>query len=158
MSKKPRAVAAAENDAVPVETANAPGEDAKPAAVRVAAATMSALQLTTTAEAAPARAVARDDKQQVFHASLVQPVSIPSGWQIQIGAFAGEPEAQSSLQAARSRLGTALAKVHAFTEKTVKGSVEYIRARFAGFRNEADAKKACEALRRNDFACITVKD
>jgi len=150
------AEASAEDAAVAAETAKS--EDTKPAAVRVAAATMSALQLTTTAEAAPARAVARDDKKPVFHAALVQPVPVPAGWQIQIGAFTGEPEAQSNLQAARSKLGAALAKAHAFTEKTVKGSVEYIRARFAGFRNEADAKKACEALRKNDFACITVKD
>ena len=83
---------------------------------------------------------------------------LPAGWQIQIGAYTGESEAQSNLQSARSKLGAAWAKAHAFTEKTVKGSVEYIRARFAGFRSEADAKKACEALRKNDFACITVKD
>lgn len=157
---KPRTVeaaqASAEDAAVATETAKA-GDD-KPAAVRVAAATMSALQLTTTAEAAPAGAVARDDKKPVFHAALVQPVPVPAGWQIQIGAFTAEPEAQSTLQAARSKLGAAWGKAHAFTEKTVKGSVEYIRARFAGFRNEADAKKACEALRKNDFACITVKD
>jgi D-alanyl-D-alanine carboxypeptidase len=161
--EKPRTVeaanapveASAEGDAAPVEPAKT-GEDAKPAAVRVAAATMSALQLTTTAEAAPARPAVQESRRPVFHAALVQPV--PAGWQIQIGAFTGEPEAQSNLQAARTKLGAAWAKAHAFTEKTVKGSVEYIRARFAGFHSEADAKKACEALRKNDFACITVKD
>ncbi len=149
----------AEDASMPVDASVA--EQPKPAAVRVASATMSALQLTTTAEAAPARpqpaAPERaQEKKPVFHAALVQP--IPAGWQIQIGAYTGEPEAQSNLQAARSKLGAAWAKAHAFTEKTVKGSVEYIRARFAGFRSEADAKKACEALRKNDFACITVKD
>jgi D-alanyl-D-alanine carboxypeptidase len=161
--EKPRTVEAvetpAESDAAAVEPAKA-REDTEPAAIRVAAATMSALQLTTTAEAAPARPAVQEDKKEnkrpVFHAALVQPV--PAGWQVQIGAFTAEPEAQSNLQAARSKLGTALAKAHAFTEKTVKGSVEYIRARFAGFHSEADAKKACEALRKNDFACITVKD
>lgn len=163
----PAAFSAAEKSKA-AETAEGPAEDAslpataaaeeqpaKPAAVRVAAATMSALQLTTTAEAAPARPAVQE-KKPVFHAALVQPV--PAGWQIQIGAYTGESEAQSNLQSARSKLGAAWAKAHAFTEKTVKGSVEYIRARFAGFRSEADAKKACEALRKNDFACITVKD
>jgi D-alanyl-D-alanine carboxypeptidase len=136
-----------------------PAADTKPTAVKVAAATLSSLQLTTPAEAAPAKpAVVEEPAAQkpVLHAALARP--IPAGWQIQIGAFTGEPEAQTKLQAARARLGGVLAKATSFTEKTLKGSVEYVRARFAGFHSEADAKKACDALKRSDFECITVRN
>jgi D-alanyl-D-alanine carboxypeptidase len=144
-----------------VETApvaSAPAQEEKPSAVkRVAAATLSSLQLTTPAEAAPAKPVKPEVQKPTFHAALAHPV-IPEGWQIQIGAYAGESEAQSRLQAARGKLGSMLAKVTSFTEKTVKGSIEYVRARFAGFHSEADAKKACDALKRKDFDCITVRN
>lgn len=124
---------------------------------RVAVASMGPISLTPPPQAAPVRQERQPaPAPKAVHAALVQPVR--SGWQIQIGAYTGEPEAQTNLQAARAKLGGVLSKAQAFTEKTVKGSVEYIRARFAGFRNEADAKKACDALKRNDFQCITVKD
>jgi len=51
-----------------------------------------------------------------------------------------------------------LARAESYTEKTIKGSVEYVRARFAGFGDEADARKACEVLKKNDFACIPVRN
>ncbi len=94
-------------------------------------------------------------------ATLAKPVISPAartGWHVQIGAYAAEPEAQSHLQEARAKLGGMLSKAEAYTEKTIKGSVEYVRARFAGFRDEAEAKKACEALKKNDFACMPVKN
>jgi len=81
-----------------------------------------------------------------------------AGWHIQIGAYAAEPEAQSHLQAARAKLGALLSKAESYTEKTIKGSVEYVRARFAGFHDEAEARKACEALKKSDFACMAVKN
>jgi D-alanyl-D-alanine carboxypeptidase len=119
-------------------------EETKPAPAiqRVAVASMGSLSLS------PPPSRREEPAPQVSH----------DGWQIQIGAYSGEPEAHSKLQAARSRLGGVLARATSFTEKTVKGSVEYVRARFAGFRNEADARKACDALRRNEFDCITVKN
>lgn len=137
--------------------ASAPAQKEKRSAVKVAAATLSSLQLTTPAEAAPAKAVEPEVQKPVFHAALARPI-IPEGWQIQIGAYAGESEAQSRLQAARAKLGSMLARATSFTEKTVKGSIEYVRARFAGFHSEADAKKACDALKRSDFECITVRN
>jgi D-alanyl-D-alanine carboxypeptidase len=136
---------------------SAPAQEEKRSAIKVAAATLSSLQLTTPAEAAPAKAVEPEVQKPVFHAALARPV-IPEGWQIQIGAYAGESEAQSRLQAARSKLGSMLTKATSFTEKTFKGSIEYVRARFAGFHSEADAKKACDALKRKDFDCITVRN
>ncbi len=81
-----------------------------------------------------------------------------AGWHIQIGAYTGEQEAQNKLQAARAKLGGMLSNVQSYTEKTLKGSAEYFRARFAGFHDEAEARKACDALKRNDFSCIPVKN
>jgi D-alanyl-D-alanine carboxypeptidase len=80
------------------------------------------------------------------------------GWHIQIGAYTDEGEAKGRIAAARARLSGFLSKAEAYTEKTVKGSVEYVRARFAGFGDEADARKACEVLKKNDFACIPVRN
>ena len=80
------------------------------------------------------------------------------GWHIQIGAYVDEGEAKGRIAAARERVSGLLAKAQAYTEKTVKGSVEYVRARFAGFSDEAEARKTCEALKKSDFACIPVKN
>ena len=95
----------------------------------------------------------------------IAPVSAPGnaaamrpGWHIQIGAYTDEGEAKGRLAAARARLSGLLAKAEAYTEKTIKGSVEYVRARFAGFSDEADARKACEVLKKNDFTCIPVRN
>ncbi len=80
------------------------------------------------------------------------------GWHIQIGAYTDEGEAKGHLPPpARDSRGL-LAKAKSYTEKTIKGSVEYVRARFAGFSDEADARKACEALKKNDFTCIPVRN
>jgi D-alanyl-D-alanine carboxypeptidase len=95
----------------------------------------------------------------------IAPVSAPgnaaasrSGWHIQIGAYTDEGEAKGRLAAARARLTGLLARAESYTEKTFKGSVEYVRARFAGFSDEADARKACEVLKKNDFTCIPVRN
>ena len=79
-------------------------------------------------------------------------------WTIQIGAYADEGEAKGRIAAARERLAGLLARAEAYTEKTVKGSVEYVRARFAGFSDEAEARKTCDLLKKNDIACIPVKN
>jgi len=156
--EKSNQVASAAAPSTATETVE-PAAETKPTAVKVAAATLTSLHLTTPAEAAPAKPAVVEEpaaRKPVLHAALVRP--IPAGWQIQIGAFTGEPEAQTKLQTARAKLGGVLAKATSFTEKTFKGSVEYVRARFAGFHSEADAKKACDALKRSDFECITVRN
>jgi D-alanyl-D-alanine carboxypeptidase len=117
--------------------------------------------------------IPRKDQSQVSPAASapvsivasIAPVSAPGnaaalrpGWHIQIGAYTDEGEAKGQLAAARARLSGLLAKAQSYTEKTIKGSVEYVRARFAGFGDEADARKACEVLKKNEFACIPVRN
>jgi D-alanyl-D-alanine carboxypeptidase len=89
---------------------------------------------------------------------LVASAAARPGWHIQIGAYADEGEAKGRIAAARERLAGLLARAEAYTEKTVKGSVEYVRARFAGFSDEAEARKTCDLLKKNDIACIPVKN
>ena len=57
---------------------------------------------------------------------------------------------------AKERAAGVLAKVSSYTERTMKGTTEYFRARFAGF-DEASARRACEALKR-EFECVTIKN
>jgi D-alanyl-D-alanine carboxypeptidase len=76
---------------------------------------------------------------------------------IQIGAYGGEDEARQHLTEAKLKLHAALASADPFTERVQKGDTKWYRARFAGF-DRATAEAACRQLKRNDFACITVKD
>jgi D-alanyl-D-alanine carboxypeptidase len=81
-----------------------------------------------------------------------------SGWMIQIGAFPSQDEAQQHLQAARHTVHAVLATADAFTERIEKGDTALYRARFAGFKKETAAEAACRRLKRNDFACMALKD
>jgi D-alanyl-D-alanine carboxypeptidase len=79
------------------------------------------------------------------------------GWMIQLGAFADEAEAKQRLRAAQGMAHGLLANADAFTERVVRGSKELYRARFAGFDKEK-AEAACHYFKRNDIACMTLKD
>jgi D-alanyl-D-alanine carboxypeptidase len=79
------------------------------------------------------------------------------GWLIQIGAYEGEDEAKQHLSDAKSKVHTKLATADSFTERVQKGDKALYRARFAGF-DKATAEAVCKELKRNDFACMTVKN
>ena len=79
------------------------------------------------------------------------------GWIIQIGAYGGKDEARQHLNAAKIKTAAMLASADPFTERVQKGDNTFYRARFAGF-DRATAEAACRQLKRNDIACITVKD
>ncbi len=87
-------------------------------------------------------------------------VAVPAsrgGWLIQIGAFPEERQAREQLEAAREHATRVLAKAEPFTEKTRKGATDLFRARFAGF-DENGARRACDALKRNDFPCLAMRN
>jgi len=79
------------------------------------------------------------------------------GWIIQLGAFADEAEAKQRLRSAQSMAHELLANAEGFTERFVKGSKEFYRARFAGFDKEK-AEAACHYFKRNDIACMTLRN
>ena len=83
--------------------------------------------------------------------------ALRGSWIIQIGAYANETQARERLAEARARAAGILAKVNSYTEEANKGSNKFYRARFAGF-DEASAKRACETLKKNDFACFAAKN
>ena len=84
-------------------------------------------------------------------------VTSRSGWIIQIGATDSEAGAKKLLDKARSTGHRALASAEPFTERVTKGDATLFRARFAGFdRDRAEA--ACKVLKRNEIACLALKN
>ncbi len=147
----PTAPAAAAAKAKPVIAEPAPMPPAPiPSAPAASAQPTQALATVFAPAPAPASVPAAASEK-------AEPAPTPrSGWLIQIGAFTKEQEARERLAHAKERAANLLSKVNSYTEKTVKGTTEYFRARFAGF-DEASAKRACETLKR-EFACMAMKN
>jgi len=78
-------------------------------------------------------------------------------WIIQIGAFPEEDEAKETLKSAQSVAPSMLGAAAPFTEPVMKGSTTLYRARFAGFDQDR-AEAACKVLKRNEFACLALKN
>ena len=91
-----------------------------------------------------------------------EPRSFPSSktargsYMIQIGAFDDEAEAKERLRTARSIVQNLLSNADPLTERVVKGSKEFYRARFTGLE-KADAEAACQYLHKNDIVCMALK-
>ena len=78
-------------------------------------------------------------------------------WIIQVGAFPKEAEAKDRLREAQALARSLLAKADPFTERVIKGNQELYRARFAGFNQDA-AEAACKYFKRNDIACMAIRN
>jgi len=88
----------------------------------------------------------------------VAPPAIARGaWIIQVGAFPEEEKAKERIREAQTLGKSVLANANPFTEKVVKGRQELYRARFAGF-NQDGAEAACKLFKRNDIACMAMKN
>lgn len=105
------------------------------------------------------RASAKGEPDRAEVADVVEqsPPQAHSGWVIQIGAYGGEDEARQHLSEAQQKLHAMLAAADPFTERVQKGDTTFYRARFAGF-DRTTAEAACRQLKRNDFACMVLKD
>lgn len=86
-----------------------------------------------------------------------RPASSHGGYMIQLGAFADEAEAKQRLKAAQSMAQNLLANADPFTERVLRGSKEFFRARFAGLDKGA-AEAACKYFHKNDIACMALRD
>ncbi len=82
---------------------------------------------------------------------------VRTGWMIQVGAFEAERDARDRLSSAQNKAKRLLAHADPFTETVAKDNRTFYRARFAGFA-KGEAETACKYLRRNDFACFTLKN
>lgn len=80
-----------------------------------------------------------------------------SGWMIQVGAFEREEEAKLRLFAAHAQAKSLLGAADGFTERVVKGDKTLYRARFAGLEKD-QAEAACQYLKKNDIACMALKN
>jgi D-alanyl-D-alanine carboxypeptidase len=76
---------------------------------------------------------------------------------IQVGAFTAETEAKEKLSAAQTQAKKLLGDADPFTEPYVKGDTTYYRARFAGLAKD-QAEAVCKQLKRNDFACMAIRN
>ena len=102
--------------------------------------------------------VASANSVPVTTASTMPRPAHPRGpWIIQVGAFPKETEAKDRLREAQSLAKGLLAKADPFTERVTKGSQELYRARFAGFDQSA-AEAACKYFKRNEIACMAIKN
>jgi D-alanyl-D-alanine carboxypeptidase len=77
-------------------------------------------------------------------------------YMIQVGAFDDEAEAKERLRTARSLAQNLLSNADPLTERVVKGSKEFYRARFTGLEKE-DAEAACQHLHKNDIVCMALR-
>jgi D-alanyl-D-alanine carboxypeptidase len=96
--------------------------------------------------------------QAIQQNGAIKPVTVHTGWIIQVGALESESEARLRIEAARNQAHGLLAKADPFTEAVVaKGERKLFRARFAGLdRDQAEA--ACKTLKRSEISCITVRN
>jgi D-alanyl-D-alanine carboxypeptidase len=145
-SPEPSHPAAAAPAPAPIQVASAgptiPVAAPAPAPIQVA----SAAPTISAAAAAPAEAAAPS-----------APHKVHTSWIIQVGAFEAEREAKDRLSSAQSKAKHLLARADAFTETVVNDNRTFFRARFAGFEKD-EAEAACKYLKRNDFACMTLKN
>ncbi|WP_370673707.1 serine hydrolase [Pleomorphomonas sp. PLEO] len=103
------------------------------------------------ASAAPANVMS--DAVQAPRETPASVAARQSGWYIQIGAVGSKAAAMDLLDKAKSA-APQLAAASPYAETAGKGVV---RARFGGFENEKAANRACQALKKNDFACFTIR-
>jgi D-alanyl-D-alanine carboxypeptidase len=78
------------------------------------------------------------------------------GFQVQIGAFQSQAEAERQLAAVRERAGTVLARSSPVTLQVQQGQKVFYRARYAGFDAPA-AAQACNELKRLKVDCLVMK-
>jgi D-alanyl-D-alanine carboxypeptidase len=118
-----------------------------------------AVTAPAAAEAPPAvYEVASANSVPVTTASTMPRPAHPRGpWVIQVGAFPKETEAKDRLREAQSLAKDLLAKADPFTERVTKGTQELYRARFAGF-DQTGAEAACKYFKRNEIACMAIKN
>jgi D-alanyl-D-alanine carboxypeptidase len=115
----------------------------------------------TAIESEPAKLPAAEPETAKPEAAKAEPPAAKphprGGWLIQVGAFEQEAEAKEHLTLAKTKVPGILAAADPFTERVQKGAKSFYRARFAGLDREA-AEAACKLLRRNDVACLAMRN
>jgi D-alanyl-D-alanine carboxypeptidase len=143
-----------------------PADAATPGAVRTAPTELAyAAARNEQIAGADEASVVHSAAPEPFRTAAAEPIratparssAIRRGWIIQVGAFPDEHEARERLNSAQVRAKTLLGHADPFTETVSKGDKVLYRARFAGLDKD-EAEAACRFLKRNDIACMTVKN
>jgi D-alanyl-D-alanine carboxypeptidase len=89
-------------------------------------------------------------------ASWSDPPATGGAFQIQVGAFQSQTEAERQLAAVRERAGSLLHNHAAVTTPLQRGARTIYRARYAGFQAHATAAGVCSALKRLSISCLVM--
>ena len=105
--------------------------------------------------------LARPEPTEVPPAELASPPPpsppIAGGaFQIQVGAFHSQTEAERQLATIRERAGGLLLNRAAVTTPLRQGDKTLYRARYAGFEAQATAAGVCSALKRLSISCLVM--
>jgi D-alanyl-D-alanine carboxypeptidase len=109
------------------------------------------------AAAAPDAPAATEPASAALANTAPSPGAASAAFQIQIGAYQSEAEAQRRLAFAKTRLPQLLDNRAPVTQQVKLGERTMFRARYAGFRAEAGAGDACQALKKMKIDCLVVK-
>ncbi|HJU32191.1 MAG TPA: serine hydrolase [Hyphomicrobiaceae bacterium] len=148
-------LAAAPAQGPPLMTGTMPAMGAAPSTLERQAANLERGEVAT-APSAPLR-----ERVPVLPASTPMrtaavPTAPPGDFQIQIGAFQTQVEAEKRLAAAREVAPALLARRAPLTQQVKKGDKVFYRARYAGFDAKA-AADACTDLKRLKFDCLATR-
>jgi D-alanyl-D-alanine carboxypeptidase len=114
--------------------------------------------VVTPAEAPPGMLTGTEPAPATLAKTAPSPGAAFAGaFQIQIGAYQSEAEAQRQLAFAKTRLPQLLDHRAPVTQQVKLGERMMFRARYAGFRAEAGAGDACQALKKLKIDCLVIK-
>jgi D-alanyl-D-alanine carboxypeptidase len=88
--------------------------------------------------------------------ATIKPSKYQGAFQVQVGAFTSEAEAENRLGMVQQRASDLLDGHMPFTTSFMRGDEEWYRARFAGFSRES-AQAACAALKKMSLDCAVMK-
>ncbi len=87
-----------------------------------------------------------------------EPAGAPAGtFQVQIGAFQTQGEAERQLATVRQRAGSVLGAHAAHMSQVKRGDKVFFRARYVGFSAQDAAAGVCSELKRLDIDCLVMK-
>jgi D-alanyl-D-alanine carboxypeptidase len=149
----------------PVRVAPAPEAPAADA-VAPAPAAEAADQPPTSIEEIIERISAPPESRPTEPAAAQPPVALPASkqagvpagaFQIQIGAYQTQGEAERQLATVRQRASSVLGAHAAHMSQVKRGDKVYFRARYVGFSGQDAAAGVCNELKRLDIDCLVMK-
>ncbi len=86
----------------------------------------------------------------------IEVVKPKTGWLIQIAAVPSLKAARSVHQKVAKNAPALIASAEPFTQQVTKGSAEFYRVRYAGFKSKAEARRTCQQLKKKSISCLAL--